>query len=369
MHLTTITGITLVIGASAVLYGCQQAVTRPRTLGTATRECPATESRAAVEPVGNTAGQDSGSVVGYSNPAVEAERRAGIAHNAKPLRILVVGAHPADVFDQSGGTMAHHVLRGDWVGCVTLTHGVRVHDKVVADEMFHRDEVPSAAELNKIIVERADVKTKEILRACSILGLQDENVFFLGADDAILLLNEPMIRQLARLFRKLRPDVIITHFPLEDAGIASPHATCGQIVMHAVNLAAGVDPGDRSPPHKITQIFCFGIGAAATRTHLWGAQGGFYNDVFVDITDVAAKKVACLDAIASQGYAGAYARKRIETSDGAFGSRVRFPYAEGFISMYSTSHYFLPVSEIDRERARTSDHDNLNRTSYRVNIP
>ena len=43
------------------------------------------------------------------------------------LRILSIGAHPADIFDQSGGTMAHHVQRGDYVGCVVLTHGARVH--------------------------------------------------------------------------------------------------------------------------------------------------------------------------------------------------------------------------------------------------
>jgi LmbE family N-acetylglucosaminyl deacetylase len=30
-----------------------------------------------------------------------------------PLRIVSIGAHPADVFDQSGGTMAHHTARGD----------------------------------------------------------------------------------------------------------------------------------------------------------------------------------------------------------------------------------------------------------------
>ena len=31
---------------------------------------------------------------------------------SESLRILSVGAHPADIFDQSGGTMAHHAARG-----------------------------------------------------------------------------------------------------------------------------------------------------------------------------------------------------------------------------------------------------------------
>ncbi|HBO43168.1 MAG TPA: hypothetical protein DD670_04385 [Planctomycetaceae bacterium] len=304
-----------------------------------------------------------------NDPALERARAETPASKSKPLRILVIGAHPADIFDQSGGTMAHHVQRGDWVGCVVVTHGSRVHDKVVSDEMFRREEIPDAAELERIILERAEVKTKEILRACAILGVRSEDVYFLGADDAILLVNEPTIRQLARLIRKLRPNVVITHFPLEDAGIASQHATAGQMAMHAINFAGSVDPGDKTPPHKVTQVFFFGIGAAATRTDLWSSRGGFHNDIFIDITDVAAKKVASLDALVSQGYGGAYARKRIEFSDGAFGSRVKVPYAEGFISLKSTTHYFLPVSEIDLAHSKSSDHESISRSSFRVDVP
>jgi len=301
--------------------------------------------------------------------AMDAAGIAGEGTGPRPLRILVVGAHPADVFDQSGGTMAHHTNRGDWVGCVILTHGARVHDKVVSDDMFHRQEIPEAEELQSIMAERADVKSKEVLRACSMLGVQQEDVFFFGTDDAVLLVNEPMIRRLARLIRKLRPNVVITHFPLEEADVASDHATTGRIVMHALKLAAGVDPGDKAPPHNVTQVFFFGIGAAAVRTGVWGSQGGFHCDVLVDITDVAARKVACLDAIQSQGYGGAYARKRIDSSDGAFGKCVGVAYAEGFISMNSTTHYYLPVSEIDFEHSKASNHESMRRESYRVSVP
>jgi LmbE family N-acetylglucosaminyl deacetylase len=44
------------------------------------------------------------------------------------FRFSSIGAHPADIFNQSGGTMAHHAARGDWVGCIVLTHGARVHE-------------------------------------------------------------------------------------------------------------------------------------------------------------------------------------------------------------------------------------------------
>jgi LmbE family N-acetylglucosaminyl deacetylase len=298
-------------------------------------------------------------------------RKAAVDSQEKlpPLRILVIGAHPADAFDQSGGTMAHHIERGDWVGCAVLTTGVRVHDKVVTDEMQKRKAIPEAEELKKIMAERSPVKEKEVLRAVALLGVREQDVYFLGVDDAVLLVNQDLVRQVAKLIRKLRPDVILTHFPYESGGLGTAHAITGQIVSHALPLAAGVDPGDTTPPHKVTQVFFFGQGAAATRTHLWASQGGFYNDVFIDITDVAAKKVACLDAMESQGYGGPYARKRIETSDGAFGAEIHIPYAEGFISLYSTTNYYLPVSPLNLRKAKLSDHETITGRSYRVNVP
>jgi LmbE family N-acetylglucosaminyl deacetylase len=287
----------------------------------------------------------------------------------KPLRILTIGAHPADVFDQSGGTMAHHAKRGDWVGCVVVTTGARVHDKVISDEMQRRKEIPGEEELKKTIAERSAVKEKEVVNACGILGVRESDIYFLRVDDLALLVNETHIRKLASLIRKLRPDVILTHYPYEDSALGSAHAITGQLVVHALGPAAGVDPGDTAPPHKVTQVFFFGQGAMGPRTHLWDAQGGASNNVFVDITDVADKKVACLDAMESQGYNGAYARKRIETTDGAFGTTIGVSYAEGFVSLYSTTNYYLPVSEIDRHHSSESDHETTRRKSFRISVP
>jgi len=49
------------------------------------------------------------------------------------LSILVIGGHPADVFDHCGGTLAHHVRSGDQVTCLALTQGLRIHDVVVSE--------------------------------------------------------------------------------------------------------------------------------------------------------------------------------------------------------------------------------------------
>ena len=285
----------------------------------------------------------------------------------EPLRILSIGAHPADIFDQSGGTMAHHVARGDYVGCVVLTHGARVHDAVISDEMYHRTEVPEAEELTALMVERSDVKTEETIKACHLLGVED--IHFLGADDAVLVVTEAVVKQVASLLRQLRPNVVLTHFPKEGDGVSNPHAIAGQIVMYAIHLAAAVDPGDRNPPHKVAQVFYFGTGAAALpRRQVWDAEGGYTNDVFIDITDAADKKVAALDCLVSQGYGGAYARKRIETSDGAMGMAGGVAYAEAFISQQAETHYHLPVTTYALAASRASDHELIEQRSYRVAI-
>ena len=282
------------------------------------------------------------------------------------LRLLSIGAHPADIFDQSGGTMAHHVSRGDDVRCAVLTHGARVHDAVISDAMFHREEVPDGAELLKLMQERSDVKSAEVRAACAILGV--EEIYFFGADDSVLLVKDETVRRLARLLRELRPDIVLTHFPKEGDGLTNAHATAGQIVMHAIGLANSVDPGDRNPPHRVAQVFYFGGGGARIPRQVWDSEGGYYNDVFIDITDVVEKKLAALDCLVSQGYGGAYARKRIETSDGAFGSAGHCAYAEGFISLHAETHSFLPVTEHALRVARSSDHENISRSSYRIPV-
>ena len=282
------------------------------------------------------------------------------------LRIISIGAHPADVFDQSGGTMAHHAAQGDYVACVVLTHGARDHDKVISDSMFHRDSVPIGNDLIDLMKERSEVKAEEVRAAGKILGFED--VYFLEEDDAVLLITETIVKKLAKLLRKIRPDIVLTHYPKEGDGITNAHAIAGQIALYAMNVAGGVDPDDPSPPTHSARTFFFGSGAASLRKSLWDSQGGYYNDVFVDISDVVEKKLAALDCLASQGYGGAYARKRIETNDGAFGISAGVPYAEGFIASSGETHYTLPVSDYSIQSTKLSDHERMAKYSYRIKV-
>lgn len=280
------------------------------------------------------------------------------------IRLLSIGAHPADVFDQSGGTMAHHANRGDYIACAVITHGARVHDAVVSEEMSHRSKVPESEELSSIMKTRSAVKEEEVRAAGKILGFED--IHFLGTDDAVLLVTDTVVRKLARVIRKVRPDIILTHFPKDQGGFTAPHAIAGQIAVLAMQSADTVDLDDRNPPHSVAQCFFFGGGAAGVRSGVWGSEGGFTNDIFVDITDVVDKKLAALDTLESQGYNGDYARKRIEVSDGAFGVTAGTAYAEGFISLKSQTHYHLPLTSYTRDQAEASDHERMAKYSYRL---
>jgi LmbE family N-acetylglucosaminyl deacetylase len=283
---------------------------------------------------------------------------------ADPLRIVSIGAHPADVFDHSGGTMAHHTTQGDYVACIVLTHGARVHDAVISEEMHHRSEIPNADELSTLMTERSEAKAEEVRAACRILGVED--VIFLGLDDAVLLVTDETVRRLARLLREIKPDIILTHFPKVGDGL-NAHAVCGQIVHHAMSLASSVDPGDRHPPHRVARTFYYGS-AAQTRGSMWDAEGGYYNNVFIETTDVIDKKLATLNSLVSQGYSGAYARKRIEVSDGTFGKVAGCPYAEAFIAPGHDVHHLLPVTDRQLTRARASDFEIIAEMSHRVEV-
>ena len=282
---------------------------------------------------------------------------------AEKLRILVIGAHPADVFDNCAGTILHHTARGDWVAGVSLTHGVRKHDREVVEGMQRRKSLPKAAALKELIEKRAAVKAGELRKISNFLGMAE--LVLLGADDAVLTVDRAMVRQIAGLIRKYKPDLIITHFPKEEGGTYSQHATTGQMVMHAVELATGPDPGDRNPPHYVTQVYFFGP-PAHVRSTIWKSEGGYWCNVFVETTEVIEKKLACLDMLSSQGYGGAYARKIIEVCDGAFGKAVYVPYAEGFISWRAAVHDHLPVSEGNRRLYKMTDQQRRDYRSYKL---
>ncbi len=269
---------------------------------------------------------------------------------SRPIRVLLVATHPADAFDQCGGTLAHHIKKGDSVTVLVATLGIRSHDWELIDTQRKAGK--------KIDIEQHQKKEKqkklnELRKACRILGIKD--VRALDFDDDEELVKEEMIQSIANVIRQVRPDILITHHPYEDGGFKL-HATVGRATMFAFRKAMGAGRGKSLPAHSVPSIYFMNptayVGVAMDNSFIAKI------DLYVDITDVIDKKVKAMDCISSQYYKGSFAHKRAEATDGHYGYNAGVGYAEAFQRYYPAVHYTLPVSDFELERYKTS-HDNI----------
>jgi LmbE family N-acetylglucosaminyl deacetylase len=260
------------------------------------------------------------------------------------LRILLIGGHPADTFDVSGGTLAHHIQRGDKVTVVSMTHGARTHSFELLDEVKKGN--TSMKQANTIIIKEKEKKQREVQEACGILGISD--VRFMDYDDPISIPDMQIIHEIDEIIRETKPHILITHYPLERAGVWGTHSQCGQMVMKAQRTAIGARKGTNLPHHHIAQIFFMNLPGEGEVLDLLTPR---FMPVYIDISDVIEKKIEAMDKLASQHYSGAYNRKLAETYDGSRGSAVRVNYAETFLPYYPDIYQHLPVSQVLLDRA------------------
>lgn len=264
----------------------------------------------------------------------------------RPVGVLLVATHPADTFDQAGGTLAHHVKKGDKVTVVAATLGARSHEWELRDKQRKAGKKMDVEKEQKRSKEK---KLAEMKKACAILGIKDVRALDYADDEE--LLTEEMILDIADIIREVRPDIMITHHPYEDGGFKL-HATVGRAAMFAFRKAAGTGRGKSLPTYSIPSIYFMSptayVGAAIDNS--FAAK----IDLYVDITDVIDKKVRALDCIASQYYKGVFSRKRAEATDGHDGYNAGVGYAEAFQRYYPLVGYTLPVSDFEIQRYATS---------------
>ena len=260
------------------------------------------------------------------------------------MKIMVVAGHPADMFDHCGGTLLHHIRRGDEVTCVSLTQGLRIHDEVISDVFRKHVDEYTEEQVEELLQERQKVKYAEAVEACRMFGIKD--VRFLNYDDEILMVNQAMVSKLAALMREVGPNILITHWPRQSGGIANHHAITGQIALLAACAASGVNFKDRHPACRIWQTFYMLCPADTSSFDRLSADNLAHTDYYVDVTDVIDLKVKALNAMKSQKYDYAqHAKVMAEHWYGTFGNRVRVAYAEGFAIHGPDVGEYLPVSE------------------------
>ena len=126
--------------------------------------------------------------------------------NGGKKKILVIGAHPDDPETCAGGTMCLLKQAGHEVVSVYLTRG----EAGIAG-MSHS--------------EAAAVRVVESEKACRVMGIRH---IFMDQVDGNTEVNLARYKEMRDLLERERPDVVITHWPIDGH---RDHAACGMLVF------------------------------------------------------------------------------------------------------------------------------------------
>lgn len=200
----------------------------------------------------------------------------------------MIGAHSADFVWRASGTVAMHTAAGWRTTVVALSYGERGE----SGDLWN---CPSQTVEN---VKR--IRHEECARAAAAIGA-DFVPFDLG--DYPLEVPAAAAERLVELLRQVRPDVLITHTPVDPFNPDHPVAFAAADRARKVAMgAAGVASAFATirPP----RVYLF-------EPH-HPEQCGFRPDTFVDYTPVADRKEEAMAAMVAQSYLRDHYRQRGE---------------------------------------------------------
>jgi LmbE family N-acetylglucosaminyl deacetylase len=222
----------------------------------------------------------------------------------KSAYALVFTPHPDDAEFGVAGTVARWVKQDMDVVYAVCTNG----DKGSSDP----DITPT---------KLAEIRQKEQLAAADVLGVRE--VVFLHYPDQGLEDTPEFRKDLVRLIRRYRPEIVVTSNPYRKYIWHRDHRICGRVVLDAVFPYARdrlsypdlIDEG--LEPHKVKEVW------------LWGSEDANHRS---DITDTFDLKVAALCCHISQ--VGSMSRqdleKRMEDRYRSFAEDEDYDLAEAF---------------------------------------
>jgi LmbE family N-acetylglucosaminyl deacetylase len=190
-------------------------------------------------------------------------------------RALVVVAHPDDVDFGTAGTVAYLTNHGVDVAYCLVTSG-----DAGGDDSTHSRE------------ERSDIREAEQTMAAKEVGVT--NLTFLRWPDGQVETTLALRREIARVIRAHRPDLVITQSPernYERVRASHPdHLATGETTLRAVYP-------DARNPHAFPELFGEGL-EPHTVPEVW--LGGVAPTMVVDITKTFDQKFAALSKHVSQ---------------------------------------------------------------------
>ncbi|MFI6320688.1 PIG-L deacetylase family protein [Nonomuraea sp. NPDC050556] len=192
-------------------------------------------------------------------------------------RVLTVTAHPDDVDFGASGTIAQFVDRGVEVTYLVVTDGDAGGNERTLDN-----------------TGMAELRRAEQTAAAKSVGVTD--VRFLGYADGRVVQSLDLRKDIARVIRQVRPDVVITHTPERNYQFIAPshpdHRAVGGSTLDAVY------PDARNPYAFPELVKDEGLEAWTVR-EVW-LTGGSTPNHFVDITSAVDRKLAALLSHVSQ---------------------------------------------------------------------
>jgi LmbE family N-acetylglucosaminyl deacetylase len=227
----------------------------------------------------------------------------------QPKVVLGVAAHPDDLEFAAAGSMAKFIADGATGYYLVLTNA----NKGTSDRGVQPDRL-------------RDIRREEQRRAGQILGLAD--VFFCDYDDGTLACNMDVKRDIARVIRRVKPDVVITMDPTMVYDVAHgiinhpDHRAAGQATLDAVyplardHLSFPELLHEGFEPHKVKTVLLSYFG-----------QENFY----IDISPHMDTKLQALRAHASQLPDADATCEMLKNWAAQNSSKVGAQYAEGFV--------------------------------------
>jgi len=195
--------------------------------------------------------------------------------SSPPAQVLVIVAHPDDIDFGTAGTVARLINAGSKVAYALVTSG-----EAGAPEDLPRDEV-------------AALRQAEQTAAAAIVGVTE--LHWLGWPDGRVEANLELRRDISRVIRQVKPDLVITQNP--DANWDRIYGSHPDHLAAGLATMASVYPDARNPhahpellneghePHIVPEVWI------TSHEPL---------DTFIDITDVFDDKVAALNSHTSQ---------------------------------------------------------------------
>jgi len=251
--------------------------------------------------------------VATTKPAAKARPKTAAKPRSKPLkydRVLVVSAHPDDPEFSAGGSVAKLAKDGAEVTYVICTDGSQ-----------------GGEDPNQKDSELASIREKEQRAAARVLGVK--KVEFLGYKDGHLAPDLKLRRDIVRMIRKYKPDLVITHLPgrLLDAPMGGSHPD--HIAVGEATFAA-VYPDSRNP-RAFRSLLKEGFPAFEVK-EVW-VPYWTSGDFFVDITSTLDLKMESLkkhkSQVAKPGREWDF-EKFMRKRHRDVGKKAGFKYAESF---------------------------------------